>query len=102
VGSLFLQILDFDAGDADSAKKLLAVVNSYTDRNAAILLLDMDTSMLNTIKQEFIFSISKREERIFFNNDQKNKKLHLLANPTELKALLEVMAQFKLIGTTFH
>jgi hypothetical protein len=62
----------------------------------------MDTSILNTIKQEFIFSISKREERIFFNNDQKNKKLHLLANPTELKALLEVMAQFKLTGTEFR
>jgi hypothetical protein len=91
-----LQILDFNAGDADSATKLIGTINSYIGKNAVILLLDMDTSMLNIEKQAFIFSISKRQETIFFSNDQKSKKLQLLANPADLKTFLEVIRHFKL------
>ena len=85
-----LKVLDFDANDRDSVSKLVKVVANFVDKNVLILLLDVDTSMLNAKKKPFLVSIAPRDEKIIYNFDTKTKTVHILAEPGSLKELLTV------------
>ena len=85
-----LKVLDFDANDRDSVSKLVKVVANFVDKNVLILLLDVDTSMLNAKKKPFLVSIAPRDEKIIYNFDAKTKTVHILAEPGSLKELLTV------------
>ena len=92
-----LKVLDFDANDRDSVSKLVKVVANFVDKNVLILLLDVDTSMLNAKKKPFLVSIAPRDEKIIYNFDTKTKTVHILAEPGSLKELLTVSHLLTLI-----
>ena len=87
---LHRQVVDFDAGDGDSASKLLGVIERYTDTKVAVLLLDTDTALFNCNKLRLLMALAAKDEEIFYSYSETTKKLQLLANPGALKTFLQV------------
>ena len=83
-------MVDFDAGDGDSASKLLGVIERYADTKVAVLLLDTDTALFNCNKLRLLMALAAKDEEIFYSYSETAKKLQLLANPGALKTFLQV------------
>ena len=66
-------------------------ISEYTDQKVMVLVLDIDTAMINSQKHNFLIALSKWDKYIFFSNNQKNKRVQLLANPQFLQKLLLVI-----------